>query len=63
MLNQNVEVQKLLQESQLKEVTPGLEETNQLMDPLLEGNVISTVVPKQGRLVRTVLEDKKWEKV
>lgn len=63
VLNQNVEVQKLLQESQLKEVTPGLEETNQLMDPLLEGNVISTVVPKQGRLVRTVLEDKKWEKV
>ena len=62
VLQQNVEVQKVLAEGQLKEVSPALEEVNQLMDPLLEGQHIPHQVPEVGRPVRTQLDDKAWKK-
>ena len=62
VLQQNVEVQKVLQEGQLGEITPVLEDVNLLMDPLLDDNEIPKMVPKEGRPVRTTLDDQKWRK-
>lgn len=62
VLDQDVQVQKVLQASQFPGLDKELLEVEKLNKPLLQGNAITDLVPAVGRPVRTELDDKAWSR-